>query len=57
MERAIPQLKGQCHEIFCSWFFQESVSPQLQSILLGPFQIFSKIPGDIRSFMLTTGVK
>ncbi len=30
-------LKGQCHEIFCFWFFYESVSPQPQSIPLGPF--------------------
>jgi hypothetical protein len=32
---------------FASGFF-ESVSPQPQSIPLGPFQIFSKIRGDIR---------
>jgi hypothetical protein len=30
-------LKGQCHEIFCFWFFHESVSPQPKSIPLGPF--------------------
>ncbi len=41
-------LKGQCLEIFCFWFFHGSVSPQPQSISLGPFQIFSKIRGDIR---------
>ncbi len=29
-------LKGQCHEIFASGFFHESVSPQPQSIPLGP---------------------
>jgi hypothetical protein len=29
-------------------FFHESVSPQPQSIPLGPFRIFSKIRGDIR---------
>jgi hypothetical protein len=46
---AIPiYLKGQCHEIFCLWFFHESVSPQPQSIPLGLFRIFSKIGGDIR---------
>jgi hypothetical protein len=28
------------HEIFCFWFFHKSVSPQPQSILLGPFQNF-----------------
>ncbi len=37
-------------------FFHQSVSPQPQSILLGPFRIFSKIRGDIRSPRLTTGV-
>ncbi len=41
-------LKGQCHEIFCFWFFYESVSPQPHSIPLRPFRIFSKIRGDIR---------
>ncbi len=33
---------------FASGFFHESVSHQPQSIPLGPFQIFSKIRGDIR---------
>jgi hypothetical protein len=37
-------------------FFHESYSPQPQSIPLGPFRIFSKIRGDIRSSRLTTGV-
>jgi hypothetical protein len=32
---------------FASGFFHESVSPQPQSIQLGPFEFFSKIPGDI----------
>ncbi len=36
------ELKGQCHEIFCLWFFYESVSPQPQSVPLGRFRIFSK---------------
>ncbi len=49
-------LKGQCHEFFCFWFFYESVSPQPPSIPLGPFRIFSKSRGDIRSSRLTTGV-
>jgi len=49
-------LKGQCPEIFCFWFFYESVSPQPQSIPLGPFRFFSKIRGHIRSSRLTTGV-
>ena len=34
----------------------KSVSPQPQSIPLGPFRIFSKIRGDIHSKTLTTGV-
>ncbi len=49
-------LKGQCHEIFCFWFFYESVSPQPQSIPLGLFRIFSKIRGDIRKSRCTNGV-
>jgi hypothetical protein len=38
------------------FFFHESVSPKPLSIPLGPFQIFSKILGDIRSSRLTTGI-
>ncbi len=49
-------LKGQCHEIFCFWFFHGSVSPQPQSIPLRPFRIFSKIRGDIRGSRFATGV-
>jgi hypothetical protein len=49
-------LKGQCHEIFCFWFFHQSVSPQPQSIPLGPFRIFSNICVDIRNSRLTTCV-
>jgi hypothetical protein len=37
-------------------FFHQSVSPQPQSIPLGPFQIFSKIRGDIRKSRCTTGI-
>ncbi len=36
-------LKGRCQEIFCFWFFYESVSPQPQSIPFGPFRFFLKI--------------
>jgi hypothetical protein len=39
------------------FFFHESVSPKTLSIPLGPFRIFSKIRGDIRSSRLTTGIK
>ena len=49
-------LKGQCHEIFASGSFHESVFPQPQSIPLRPFRIFSKIRGDIRSSRFATGV-
>jgi hypothetical protein len=49
-------LKGQCNEIFASGFFHESVSPKPLSIPLGPFQIFLKIRGDIRSSRLTIGI-
>jgi hypothetical protein len=55
-ERHSQALKVQCHEIFCFWFFYESVSPQPQSIPLGPFRIFSKIRGDIRKSRGITGV-
>jgi hypothetical protein len=41
---------------FASGFFHESVSPQPQSIPFRPFQIFSKIRGDIRESRCTTGV-
>ncbi len=49
-------LKGQCHEIFDFCFFYESVSPKHLSIPVRPFQIFSKIRGDIRGSRFTTGV-
>ncbi len=42
-------LKGSVTRSFASGFFHESVSPQPQSILLGPFQIFSKIHGGVES--------
>jgi hypothetical protein len=41
---------------FASGFFHESVSPQPQSIPLGPFKIFSKIHGDIRMSRFATGI-
>jgi hypothetical protein len=44
------------HEIFDFRFFYESVSPKPLSIPLGPFRIFSKIRGDIRSSRCTTFV-
>jgi hypothetical protein len=45
--------KGQCHKVFNFMFFHKSVSPKPLSILLGPFQILSKIFGDIRSSRCT----
>ncbi len=38
-----------------SGFFYKTVSPWPLSILLGPFQIFPKICGDIDNFLLTMG--
>jgi hypothetical protein len=49
-------LKGQCHKIFPSGFFHESVYPQPKGIPLGLFQIFSKICGDILKSRCTTGI-
>ncbi len=50
-------LKGQCHEIFCFWFFfMNQFPPQPQSIPVGPFQIFSKNRGDILKSRCTTGI-
>ncbi len=49
-------LKGQCHEIFASGFFHESLSPQPHSIPLRQFKIFSKIRGDICKSRCTTGI-
>ncbi len=44
----LTQLKGSAsRQCFASGFFHVSVSPQPQSILLGSFQIFSKIRRDI----------
>jgi hypothetical protein len=36
-------LKRQCHEIFASGFFHESVSVAPLILPIGPFQFFSKI--------------
>jgi len=41
---------------FAYGFFDESVSPQPQSIALGLFRIFSKIRGDTRKSRCTTGI-
>jgi hypothetical protein len=41
---------------FATGFFHESVSPQPQSIPLGPFQKFLKTLEDIRKSRCTTGV-
>jgi hypothetical protein len=41
---------------FATGFFHESVSPQHQSIPLGPFQKFLKTLEDIRKSRCTTGV-
>jgi hypothetical protein len=49
MTEKLFMLKGQCYEIFDFWFFSKSVSLKPLIIPLGPFQIFSKIRGDICS--------
>jgi hypothetical protein len=46
---------GQCHEILVSGFSHETISPQPQSIPLGPFQIFLIIRGEICKSRCTTG--
>jgi hypothetical protein len=48
--------RGSVMRFFASGFFHQSVSPQPQSIPIGPFRIFSKIRGDICISRLTTGV-
>jgi hypothetical protein len=50
------QRNGAFGKFYIKGFFRESVSPQPQSIPLGPFQIFSKIRGDIRKPRCTAGV-
>ncbi len=52
----VTALKGQCHEIFCFWFFSWISFPQPESILLRQFGIFSKIRGDIRKSRCTTSI-
>jgi hypothetical protein len=47
-------LKGVGHEISTSGFVNESVSPWPLSILLGSFNFFMKIRGDICNFILLT---
>ncbi len=50
-----PKLKGTVSH-FCFQFFHESVSPQPQSIPLGPVQIFLKICKDIPKSRCTPGL-
>jgi hypothetical protein len=49
-------LRDSVTRFFASGSFHEPVSPQPQSIPLGPLQIFSKIRGDIRKSRCTTGI-
>ena len=49
-------LKGQCHEIFDFWFFSWISFPQAPEYTIRDISNFSKIRGDIRSSMCTTGV-
>ncbi len=50
------KFKGTVSRDFLLLVFYESISPQPQSIPLGPFRIVSKIRGDIRKSRCTTGV-
>ncbi len=49
-------LKGQCHEIFCFWFFSWISFPLAPEYSIETVSIFSKIRGDIRSSRFATGV-
>ncbi len=49
-------VKKQCHEIVDFRFFLWISFPQAPEYTIGPFQMFSKIRGDIRSSRCTTGV-
>ncbi len=49
-------LKGAGHEIFSFKVLYESMSPESQSISLGPLQILSKIRADIREWKFISGV-
>jgi hypothetical protein len=51
-----PLKRDSVTRFFAFGFFDESASPQPQSIALGPFRIFSKIRGDNRKSRCTTGV-
>jgi hypothetical protein len=53
-----PLQRDSVTRFFASGFFLKSVSPQplITRIPLGPFQIFSKIPGDIRSSRIAAPV-
>jgi hypothetical protein len=50
------KFKGTVPWIFYFKFFHESVSPKPLSIPIGPFEIFLKICGNIRSSRCTTSV-
>jgi hypothetical protein len=56
-EKRTQVLKGTVPRDFrLLFFYHESVSPKPLRIPIGPFRIFSKIRGDIRSSRCTTGV-
>jgi hypothetical protein len=55
-DQELKLFKGTVSRDFLLLVFYESVSPQPQSIPLRPFQIFSKIRGDIRKSRCTAGV-
>ncbi len=52
----IRNLKGQCHEIFCFWFFSWISFPPAPEYSIKTVSNFSKIRWDIRSSRFATGV-
>ncbi len=50
------RLKGQCHEIFCFWFFSWVSFPPAQEYPIRTVSNFSKTRGDIRGARCTTGI-
>jgi hypothetical protein len=48
-------LKGQCHEIFCCWFFSLISFPQAPDYTIRAVSNYFKNRGDIPSSMFATG--
>ncbi len=52
----LKSLKGQCHEIFCFWFFSWISIPPAPEYPIRAVSNFLKIRGDIRNSRCTTGI-